>query len=988
MTSPPPSPSLLSPDTAGGEGLPGDVPPAGGGGAELGQAVERARYELEIATLRGRLLDAEIGAGQLSQQGIALASFAESLFDSFFWGALSRLRTVKDLLRPVRFGASALQPVQHLQRDREGGPGAWEATGEAPQFLVPCLLPAGWLRVRLRMTSGVIGPMAMHALFGRTGSAPIPLARGEVQGETDLEFFVRLQATALGVNLELPGGPARFRVEQFDVCHVPASVAAVQALGRKLALLARHRLLGRVLGRGLRTLLAGRWGDFRRKLFAGLPGPEGGQPDALEAAAPAGAVAGQPAKPLQRVADTDRRDVVYVLLSAGLCGGVRVVLEHVSRLRALGHNVTLFYLDGDPSWFPRPLSARRFARAEQLFAALTEFRGIKVATWYETAPWVAESMQPGDRGYYLVQDIEESYASNPKQAAEALQTYRLGLTPITEAAWTDRQLRERFGLSPVFVSIGVDLLRFRQRGLPRDPRLLLTQARTWSGGGEAGARLKGWDTARAAVARCHELTPGMKLATFSMEEKPAFPTGLPHEHFRLPSDDRLSELYSQGGLYLLTSTHEGFGLTAAEAMACGCPVVATRADGNEEFCLHGETALTAAPGDAEQLARHCHRVLTDPALAAELGRNGRCFIQQYTWDRVIERLDREFRSGPAPASVGVESVPAAAADASGEGARSFKPEALGRLSRGEHPDLGLAAEATADCTVVIPTVNDVRQAAQCVESCRRFASPEARLQFLVVDDGTDAPAVLEELRHSAKELDFELLLNRQNLGFSASVNHGLRHARGRFVLLCNNDIRFDRPWLGPLTAAFAADPYLGIAGALLRYPDGTIQHAGMDKAAGQLAYGHAHHREPEDHPPALRGRYVWCVTGALFALRRETLRLLGGFSTAYNLCYEDLDYCLYAWSRGVRVGYCPALTAQHHEGGTRGATPAEKKTRSLLWAEREQAGRAYFQKKWAALSHVEELRLLLPYTRPLPPLDDPVPVEAGRAARPAPSLAG
>lgn len=988
MTPAPPSLPRPSSDRMMPGDAPASVPPVEGGGADLEQAVDRARYELEIATLRGRLLEAEVGAGQLSQQGIALASFTESLFDSFFWGALSRLRTVKDLLHPVRFGASALQAVRHLQRDKEGGPGAWEATGETPQFLVPCLLPAGWLRVRLRMTSSVIGPMALHALFARTGSVPIPLARGEVQGETDLEFFVRLQAPALGVNLELPGGPARFRIERFDVRHVPATAAAVQAMARKLALLARHQLLGRVLGRGLKTLCTGRWGDFKRKLFAGLPAPEGGQPDGAEAAARAESDPSPPARTLRRVAGADRRDIVYVLLSAGLCGGVRVVLEHVSRLRALGHNVTLFYLDGDPSWFPRPLPARRFPTVERLRAALAEFRGIKVATWYETAPWVAESLRPGDRGYYLVQDVEESYATNPAQAAAALETYRLGLTPITEAAWTDRQLRERFGLRPVFVGIGVDLLRFRPRGLPRDPRLLLTPARTWSGGGEAGARLKGWDTARAAVARCLELTPGMRLATFSMEEKPAFPPGLPHEHFRLPSDDRLAELYSRAGAFLLTSTHEGFGLTAAEAMACGCPVVATRADGNEEFCLHGETALTAAVGDAEELARHCHRVLTDPALAGELGRNGRRFIQEYTWDRVVERLDREFRSVPAPSTVRVENVLAAAGDPDGEGARPFKPEELGRLSRGEHPDLGLAAEATADCTVVIPTINDVRQVAQCVESCRRFAPPRARLQLLVVDDGTDDPAVVEELGHSAKELDFELLLNRQNLGFSATVNHGLRHARGRFVLLCNNDIRFDRPWLEPLTAAFAADPYLGIAGALLRYPDGTIQHAGMDKAAGQLAYGHAFHREPEDHPPALRGRYVWCVTGALFALRREALRLLGGFSTAYSLCYEDLDYCLYAWSRGVRVGYCPALTALHLEGGTRGATPAEKRTRSLLWAEREQAGRAYFQKKWASFCHVEELKLLLPSTRPLPPLADPVPVEGGRATQPASSMAG
>ena len=78
----------------------------------------------------------------------------------------------------------------------------------------------------------------------------------------------------------------------------------------------------------------------------------------------------------------------------------------------------------------------------------------------------------------------------------------------------------------------------------------------------------------------------------------------------------------------MTSTHEGFGLTAAEAMASGCPVVATRAHGNEEFCIDGVTALVAAAGDVEQLARHCLRLQTDPAFARSWARTAGSFIRQ------------------------------------------------------------------------------------------------------------------------------------------------------------------------------------------------------------------------------------------------------------------------------------------------------------------------------------------------------------------------
>ena len=111
----------------------------------------------------------------------------------------------------------------------------------------------------------------------------------------------------------------------------------------------------------------------------------------------------------------------------------------------------------------------------------------------------------------------------------------------------------------------------------------------------------------------------------------------------------------------------------------------------------------------------------------------------------------------------------------------------------------------------------------------------------------------------------------------------------------------------------------------------------MDKVPGQLRFHHAYGKQPGDILPAQQSRYVWCATGALFAIRRQTLHKLGGMSTAYATAYEDLDYCLNAWMHGERVGYCAEVAAYHVEGGTRGATES-KKSEFQLWAERERAG--------------------------------------------------
>jgi GT2 family glycosyltransferase len=276
----------------------------------------------------------------------------------------------------------------------------------------------------------------------------------------------------------------------------------------------------------------------------------------------------------------------------------------------------------------------------------------------------------------------------------------------------------------------------------------------------------------------------------------------------------------------------------------------------------------------------------------------------------------------------------------------------------EYPDLELTAAPTCEWSVVIPTINDCEKVKDCVRSCRRHLRPDTEVEFIVVDDGTREPGIVSALEEESSALGFLLLRNHQNLGFSAAVNHGLRHTRGRFVLICNNDISFRQSWPTPLEQAFRADPNCGILGAKLLYPNGTLQHAGMEKVPGQLRWHHAFAGLSGDHPPANRSRRVWCVTGAFFAVRREVLRRLGGLSVAYGMAYEDLDYCLWAWRQGIGVGYCADVVAVHEEGSTRGASAKRKGHRPFLWAQREKAGADYFERKWAWVRDLEKCAAL------------------------------
>ena len=81
----------------------------------------------------------------------------------------------------------------------------------------------------------------------------------------------------------------------------------------------------------------------------------------------------------------------------------------------------------------------------------------------------------------------------------------------------------------------------------------------------------------------------------------------------------LSAGYAAGEIFVSTSDYEGFGLAVAEAMAAGCPVVATRAGGVSDLVEDGVSGWLVDPGDGATLAAHVAGLLADERRRAEMG---------------------------------------------------------------------------------------------------------------------------------------------------------------------------------------------------------------------------------------------------------------------------------------------------------------------------------------------------------------------------------
>ena len=95
------------------------------------------------------------------------------------------------------------------------------------------------------------------------------------------------------------------------------------------------------------------------------------------------------------------------------------------------------------------------------------------------------------------------------------------------------------------------------------------------------------------------------------------------------SDEELKGLYSRARALLFPSLAEGFGLPALEAMACGCPVVASDAGALPETC--GEAALFCSPDRPEEWARTMDALAGDDAQLLALSAAGERRAAEFTW---------------------------------------------------------------------------------------------------------------------------------------------------------------------------------------------------------------------------------------------------------------------------------------------------------------------------------------------------------------------
>jgi glycosyltransferase involved in cell wall biosynthesis len=352
--------------------------------------------------------------------------------------------------------------------------------------------------------------------------------------------------------------------------------------------------------------------------------------------------------------------ITFVIPRADTSGGVRVVSIYAKRLMDRGHQVVVVSrshrqptlrerlrkkLTGKPFPYdarPAPsmldglgLDHRPIETFRAIVASDVPDADVVVATWWETAEWVAK--YPASKGakVYFIQHYE---AHEGISADRVDATWRLPLHKIIIANWLAEMSKARFGDADYsLVANSVDTSQFFAP--PRDKQPTPTVGMMYS-----HVPFKGCDIALKAFELTARNVPGLKLTTFGARAPtPELPLPDGAEFVCQPAQDRIRDIYAKADAWLFASRSEGFGLPILEAMACRTPVIATPAGAAPELVGRGGGILVE-PENPLAMSQAIETIIhMTNASWRDMSDMGYRTASQYTWDDATKLFEAALR---------------------------------------------------------------------------------------------------------------------------------------------------------------------------------------------------------------------------------------------------------------------------------------------------------------------------------------------------------
>lgn len=220
-----------------------------------------------------------------------------------------------------------------------------------------------------------------------------------------------------------------------------------------------------------------------------------------------------------------------------------------------------------------------------------------------------------------------------------------------------------------------------------------------------------------------------------------------------------------------------------------------------------------------------------------------------------------------------------------------------------------------ECKISIITINfnGLKDTCELIDSIPF----KENMEVIVVDNASkqDEASVISKRFPQVK-----VIRSTQNLGFAGGNNLGIKEAKGRYILLINNDTYFKEFNIEALIERLESSNKTGIVCPKLRFAWGSnlIQFAGYTPLTNITVRNHAIGFGEEDHGQYDTAHPTPYAHGAAMLIKREAIENAGLMPECFFLYYEEIDWSMMFTRAGYEIWYDPACTVYHKESQTTG----------------------------------------------------------------------
>lgn len=442
-----------------------------------------------------------------------------------------------------------------------------------------------------------------------------------------------------------------------------------------------------------------------------------------------------------------RLHIVYMLTHVGICGGVKIILEHANRLTKLGVKVSLVCHFPKPTWYPVEANYIEVPFDVELTTGIPECDVIVATYWDHIQSCIDTKIAPVvyfEQGDFHLFDYENMDENLKKFIYQQYQLPKFILTVSNQAAKIIKTVYNRES-KVIYNAVDTDIFNHvdKKSSSENTPYMLMM--------GDAQIKFKGIDHIIEAYKKVKNEIRDIRLFWITPTTPPNNYVSEVDEFFVNPSQRKIAELYSGASLFVSASYYESFSLPVLEAMACGCPVVTTENTGVLEYAKDNENVLMTKIGDSNEIYKKIVKVLRSNGLKKKLITNGLSIASKFNWDNILFELQNLYKE-----------------------VASYKV----KNDQNDHTVMGTNSKLS----VILTVYNSEKFLRKTIESI--LNQTYKNFELIIVNDGSTDSS--ENIIKSFEDARIKYIF-QENTGVADARNKGLDFAKGDFITFHDSD---------------------------------------------------------------------------------------------------------------------------------------------------------------------------------------------------------